>query len=59
MNEVANGKLPSPDAALRSARLTGTEPDFWLNLQLAVDLLDALQSDKAEELDEIVPAYAA
>jgi len=60
MNEIANGKRTvTPDTALRFARFTGTEPDFWLNLQLAVDLWDALQSDKAEELDEIVPAHVA
>lgn len=60
MNEIVNGKRTvTPDTALRFARFTGTEPDFWLNLQLAVDLWDALQSDKAEELDEIVPAHVA
>lgn len=35
---------------------TGTEPEFWLNLQQPVDLWDALHSDQAAELDRIQPA---
>ncbi|MFZ1729408.1 MAG: HigA family addiction module antitoxin [Bacteroidota bacterium] len=31
----------SPSMALRLAQLFGTTPDFWLNLQQAVDLWDA------------------
>lgn len=31
----------SPSMALRLARLFGTTPEFWLNLQQAVDLWDA------------------
>jgi addiction module HigA family antidote len=60
MNEVVRGKRAvTPDTALRLAKFTGTEPEFWLNLQQAIDLWDALHSDKAEELEEIEPAQVA
>ena len=60
MNEIVNGKRAvTPDTALRLARFTGTEPDFWLNLQQAVDLWDALRSEPALELDRIEPAEVA
>lgn len=39
MNEIINGKRTvTPETALRLAKLTGTEAEFWLNLQQAVDL---------------------
>ena len=39
MNEIVNGKRSvTPDTALRLARFTATEPEFWLNLQAAHDL---------------------
>jgi len=60
MNEIVNGKRTvTPDTALRLSRFTGTEPEFWLNLQQAVDLWDAIHSDQAEELDEIQPVQVA
>ena len=60
MNEIVNAKRSvTPDTALRFARFTGTTPDFWLNLQLAVDLWDAMRSEAAAELDDIVPAHVA
>ena len=60
MNEIVNGKRAvTPDTALRLARFTGTEPDFWLNLQQAVDLWDALHSEQAQELDTIERAELA
>lgn len=56
MNEIVNGKRSvTPDTALRFARFTGTEPEFWLNLQQALDLWDALHSDAAAEVEEIKP----
>ena len=59
MNEIVNGKRTvTPDTALRFARFTDTEPEFWLNLQQAVDLWDALHSDLAKELKRIEPAVA-
>jgi len=60
MNEIVKGKRSvTPDTALRLARFTGTEPEFWLNLQQAVDLWNALHSDQASELDDIQPAQVA
>ena len=60
MNEIIKGKRSvTPDTALRLARFTGTEPEFWLNLQQAVDLWDAVHSDQASELKEIEPAQVA
>ena len=60
MNEIVNGKRSvTPDTALRFARYTGTEPDFWLNLQQARDLWDALHSETAAEIEEIVPVRVA
>jgi addiction module HigA family antidote len=60
MNEIVKGKRSvTPDTALRLARFTGTEPEFWLNLQQAVDLWTALHSDQASELNEIQPAQVA
>lgn len=60
MNEIINGKRSvTPDTALRFARLTGTEPDFWLNLQQALDLWDAMHSDAAAEVEAIEPVRVA
>ena len=58
MNEIVNGKRTvTPDTALRLARFTDTEPEFWLNLQQAVDLWDAMHSSDALEIDDIQPAH--
>lgn len=44
LNEIINGKRGvTADTALRFAKLTGTSPEFWLNLQMAVDLYHARQ----------------
>ncbi|MDP2958879.1 MAG: HigA family addiction module antitoxin [Longimicrobiales bacterium] len=60
MNEIVKGKRAvTPDTALRLARFTGTEPEFWLNLQQAVDLWDALRSTSPRELEAIEPARVA
>lgn len=60
MNEIVNGKRSvTPDTALRIARFTGTEAEFWLNLQQAVDLWDAMNSDRSSDLEEIKPAQVA
>jgi antitoxin HigA-1 len=57
MNEIVTGKRAvTPDTALRLAKFTETEPEFWLNLQQAIDLWDAIHSDQAAELEEIQPA---
>ena len=60
MNEIVKGKRSvTPDTALRLARFTSTEPEFWLNLQQAVDLWNALHSDQSSELKDIQPAQVA
>ncbi len=60
MNEIVKGKRAvTPDTALRLSRFTGTEPEFWLNLQQAVDLWDALHSETATDLKNIKPAQVA
>lgn len=60
MNEIINGtRTATPDTALRLAKFTDTEADICLHLQQAVDLWDALHSEKAAELDEIQPADVA
>ncbi len=57
MNEIVNGKRAvTPDTALRLARFTDTEPEFWLNLQQAVDLWDAMHSRGAKDIHLVEPA---
>lgn len=57
MNEIVKGRRAvTPDSALRLAKFSNTEPEFWLNLQQAVDLWDAIHSDQAAEIEEIQPA---
>ncbi len=44
VNELIRGRRGvTPDTALRLARLFGTSPEFWLNLQQAYDLYRARQ----------------
>jgi len=60
MNEIVNGKRAvTPDTAIRLAKFTATEPEFWLNLQQAVDLWDALRSTHARDVQTIEPARVA
>ena len=61
MNEIINGRRSvTPDTALRLARLTSTEAEFWLNLQQAVDLWDAINAESLkEEVEKIEPVKAA
>jgi addiction module HigA family antidote len=60
MNEIINGRRSvTPDTALRLGRLTTTEPEFWLNLQLALDLWDALHTESIVDIEKIQPVNAA
>lgn len=60
MNEIVKGRRSvTPDTSLRLARLTDTEPEFWLNLQQAVDLWDAMHTDHVDEIEQIEPVHAA
>lgn len=48
----------SPEMALRLGRLFGNSPEFWLNLQRAVDLWDANETIR-EAVQEIQPLSVA
>ncbi len=53
VNELVNQKRGiTPSTALRLARFFNTTADFWLNLQMRVDLYKAQQSE-ADTLDSI------
>lgn len=54
VNEIINGRRGvSADTALRLAKAFGTSVDFWLRLQLACDLYDALHSPKARAIARV------
>jgi addiction module HigA family antidote len=54
VNELIHSKRGmTPDTALRLERLFGMEAQFWLNLQLAWDLYQAMHSPAAEEIASI------
>ncbi|MGE0128616.1 MAG: HigA family addiction module antitoxin [Blastocatellales bacterium] len=38
----------SPDLAHRLARVFGTTPEFWMNLQQAVDIWNALEANRRD-----------
>jgi addiction module HigA family antidote len=60
MNEIVNGKRSvTPETALRLARFSGTEPAYWLELQLARDLWDARARVPPADLGAIEPAVSA
>jgi addiction module HigA family antidote len=51
VNEIINGRRGvTADTALRLAKAFDTSVDFWLRLQLACDLYDALHSPKAKAI---------
>jgi len=59
VNELLRGRRAlSPEMALRLAQLFGNSPEFWLNVQRAVDLWDASQS-LGESLCRIKPLQVA
>lgn len=54
LNEVLNARRGvTPEMALRLARAFGPAPQYWLNLQSAVDLYDAQHSPKAAAIAKI------
>lgn len=54
LNEVLNARRGvTPEMALRLARAFGPAPQYWLNLQTAVDLYDAQHSPKAAAIAKI------
>ena len=59
VNAIANGRRSvTPDTALRFAKVFGTSPDFWLNLQQMWDLYCAMHSDEAEAIEKLEPMRA-
>ena|SRR5579863_3183657 len=60
INAILNGRRGiTPDTALRLERVLGPSAQFWLNLQMMVDLYDAMHSPSAREvqhLEVLVPA---
>lgn len=53
VNQIINGKRTvTAEMALRLARVLGTTPEFWLNLQREVDLFEA-SSKLASELKKL------
>ncbi|MGH7497376.1 MAG: HigA family addiction module antitoxin [Gemmatimonadales bacterium] len=54
VNAIANERRSvTPDTALRLAKVFGTSPDFWLNLQQARDLYEAMNSEEAKEIQKL------
>jgi addiction module HigA family antidote len=59
VNLIVNGRRGiTPDTALRLSHLFETTPDFWLNLQQAWDLFEAVHSPQAKEIENIRPIAA-
>lgn len=59
VNQIVKGKRAiTPDTALRLARYFGTSPDLWLNMQLVLDLYDAMHGKTAADIQRIKPAAA-
>jgi antitoxin HigA-1 len=54
LNAIIRGrKAVTPDTALRLERLFGMEAQFWLNLQLRVDLYRAMHSPTAAQIRKL------
>lgn len=51
INEIINGRRGvTPDTALRLAKLFKVSPDYWLNLQIKLDLWSELHKKSEKEL---------
>jgi len=49
INEIILGKRSvTPDTAFRLAKFFNTTPDFWINLQMNVDMWDTLKTHKSD-----------
>lgn len=55
---VREHRAVSPEMALRLAKLFGNSPEFWLNLQRAVDLWEA-EAAIRDDVHEIKPLHVA
>ena len=59
VNELLRGRRAvSPEMALRLGKLFGNSPEFWLNVQRAVDLHDAARAIQ-DDVARIHPLGAA
>jgi addiction module HigA family antidote len=59
LNEIVKGhRSVTTDTALRLARVLGTTPDLWLNLQQSWDLWHALHSPEAKAIERLEPVGA-
>ncbi len=58
VNDIVREKRGlSPDMCLRLARLFGTTPQFWMNMQAKVDMWESLEL-KREEIESVQPLDA-
>ena|SRR6266404_1182789 len=56
VNEILNEKRAiTADTAMRLERVLGPSTQFWMRLQLAVDLYDAKHSSAAAEINKLKP----
>jgi addiction module HigA family antidote len=59
VHEVVQERRPlSVDMAQRLSRIFGNSPEFWLNMQQAVDLWDSLEA-KRKEYEKLKPLKVA
>ncbi len=60
LNEIVRGQRGvTPDTALRLARVTGMDAEFWLELQLDWDLWHAQRSKAARAIAKLKPLSSA
>lgn len=60
LNELINGRRGmTPDTALRLEKVLGMPADFWLGLQLDLDLWNAQRSDEAKAIAKLRPLQTA
>jgi len=54
INEIMNDRRSiTPEMALRLGHSTETSPEYWMRLQLAVDLYDAIHSPVKDEIERL------
>ncbi|HKJ94797.1 MAG TPA: HigA family addiction module antitoxin [Gammaproteobacteria bacterium] len=60
VNEIIRGRRAvSPDTAIRLSKVFKTSPEYWLNLQLRLDLWRAVHDPKLKkEYDKLSPHAA-
>jgi addiction module HigA family antidote len=60
VNEIVRGRRTvTPDTAIRLAKVFKTTPEYWLNLQMRLDLWQATHDPKLKkEYDKLTPHAA-